>query len=93
MTTDNNSARAERFLARIAEAYDEESMSPADHEYVEEVVYTMNLLDRLREEIRDGDLTERRTGGNRMRPEVVEARLEAQHLASLLRNFPDIEEA
>jgi hypothetical protein len=92
MTTQTPETRAARFRRRVLAAYDEESMSPADLEYVEEVAYVMNLLDRLRAEITEGDLTETRQGGSRMRPVVVEARLQAQHLSALLARFPHLEE-
>jgi hypothetical protein len=82
--------RSARFRRRVADTYDD--LSPADLEYVEEVVYTLDLLDALRAEYADGDLTEQRQGGPRMRPAVVEARLQAQHLASLLRRFPELDD-
>lgn len=89
----NTETRAERFKRRVLEAYDEDFMSPADHEYVEEVMQTMDLLDALRTELKTGDLVETRQGGKRMRPEAVEARLLSAQLASLLRNFPELDDA
>jgi hypothetical protein len=83
--------RAERFERLVRETY--EDLSPADEEWLAETVYVMEFLDRLREEIRASALTERRTGGERVTPLVVEERLRAAHLTTLLRRFPGVEEA
>ncbi len=79
-------SRAERFRARVTETY--EDLSPADLEAVEEVTAMLDLIERLAADVATGDLTETRQGGRRVRPEVVELRLQRLTLDRLLRRFP-----
>lgn len=85
-----DSPRSDRFRARVAETYSD--LSPADVEAVEEVAHMLDFLDRLREEIGSGPLTENRQGGRRIRPEVVELRLQQATLDRMLRRFPDVDD-
>lgn len=83
-------SRADRFRRRVAETYD--GLSPADLEAVEEVAETLDLIERLRDLIAEGPLVEVRQGGPRVRPEVVEIRLQTKTLETLLRRFPALAE-
>lgn len=82
--------RSETFRARVRDTY--EDLSPADLEAIEEVCATLDLIERLRAAIADGDLVETRQGGRRLRPEVVELRLQTTTLDKLLRRFPALAE-
>jgi hypothetical protein len=83
-------SRSEAFRARVRDAY--EDLSPADLEAVEEVCGTLDLIERLRAAVADGDLAETRQGGRRIRPEIVELRLQTTTLDKLLRRFPALAE-
>jgi hypothetical protein len=74
----------------VAETYD--ALSPADLEAVEEVAQVLDLVERLRAAIASGPLVETRQGGPRVRPEVVEIRLQTNTLDKLLRRFPGLDE-
>lgn len=84
-------SRADTFRARVAEEYD--GLSPADLEAVEEVAATLDTIEDLARSLAEADgLTEVRQGGRRMRPEVVELRLQRVTLDRLLRRFPALTE-
>lgn len=84
-------SRSEAFRARVSDTYDD--LSPADLEAIEEVCATLDLIERLSAALADGELAETRQGGRRIRPEVVERRLQTQTLERLLRRFPALVES
>lgn len=84
--------RSERFRRRVFDAYEEDTMSPSDFEAVDEVCAILDVIDRLRDALREGPLTEVRQGGARPRAELVEMRLQQASLEKWLRRFPALSE-
>ena len=91
--TSTNQTRSARFLERVRAAYDYDAMSPAELEAVDEVVFALDALEEIREEMKDAPLVQVRQGGARMSPLITEERLRSLALTNLLRRwFPAIEE-
>lgn len=88
MTDTASLPRAARFRARVADLYDPESLGPADLELLDEIVFAMDLLAQIRNALREAPLLDRRQGGDRPHPLIVEERLRASALSAALARFP-----
>lgn len=85
-------ARAERFRANVAAAYDLDSLGPADFEALDEIATAMTTLEAIRAALVEVPLVEIRQGGARVSPLVVEERLRAAALSAALARFPHLAE-
>lgn len=85
-------SRADRFRARVAEVYDTDALGPADLELLDEITFQMSVLDKIREALVEAPLLDRRQGGDRPHPLLIEDRLRSAALAQALAKFPALED-